>query len=429
LKDYADSISRKRRYISVLNINNYITHRHDEKICKGSQTQIYAAQIIRIRLIGPLGFSGYNPSLITGGTVLFRLTFLALLAFSLSIHAAGTDVVAGQYIAMARQGDLRQALELFRSLDQTGGSQLDHDLAQQYRHRFVLQDETTPVVSGNEFIDHLLEIYSTYWTRSLLGEYDFEAGKEWLEEKIQILLINHQFKELLEISSETMSALDKAIVEQGIFLDRSLASPWYDLLMWKNQQRRLLEIELTDQRLELEVIFMDDFISLGWTDFATLGMTSSGGWAATDAIYCVSWAWNHDSENFQVSFLKHEGRHFADFKSFPKLGVIDLEYRAKLTELAFARTTLPRILANFTVNSAPNLNSPHTFANYLVTLDLHRSVFNTKSPLSGNQLRQVPAEMINEAARVLLENHTSRLEAAGALTTRGILAEHAGYAR
>ena len=42
------------------------------------------------------------------------------------------------------------------------------------------------------------------------------------------------------------------------------------------------------------------------------------------------------SETFLVSYLKHEARHFADTLDFPNLSGADLEYRAKLTELAFA---------------------------------------------------------------------------------------------
>ena len=104
---------------------------------------------------------------------------------------------------------------------------------------------------------------------------------------------------------------------------------------------------------------MDDFLTLGWKDYATLGMTSSGGWAAKESIYCLTWAWNHDSENFRVSVLKHEGRHVADFKRYPMLDALDLEYRAKLTELAFADTTLISLLNNFTSNAASNPASPH----------------------------------------------------------------------
>jgi hypothetical protein len=356
-----------------------------------------------------------------GVNALIRLALFIFLVCSPTLLDAGPDIVAGQYIAMARQGDLREALDLFRSLGDANGSQLDRALALQYRHRFVLRDESGPLNSGNAFIDSLLEIYTTYWTRSLLGEYDFDNGKQWLLEKIYILLINHDFDSLLENRSDTMSALDQVLSQQGIHFDRSLASPWYDLLLWRSQQQQRLEIELTDERLELDVIFMDDFISLGWTDFATLGMTSSGGWAAVDAIYCVSWAWNHDSENFAVSFLKHEGRHSADFKKFPSLGVIDLEYRAKLTELSFARSSLPRILANFSANSGPNADSPHAFANYLVLRDLRRVIFNADIAPKGRSLQDNSAEQIHTAARALLENHTTRLHEAGALITNGVL--------
>ena len=54
-----------------------------------------------------------------------------------------------------------------------------------------------------------------------------------------------------------------------------------------------------------------------------------------DTLYCVEWAYAPDTENFEVSYLKHEAQHLADFQRFPGLPSAELEYRAKLTELAF----------------------------------------------------------------------------------------------
>lgn len=337
------------------------------------------------------------------------------------VVAAEPDQVADQYIAMARQGDVRQGLALFESLDSRQSSVLDRDLARKYQTRFVSKDESRPVDSGSVFIDELVRLFFDYWTQSLLGELSIADGTVWLENKLEILLINHDYKSLLEIQPDVMSALGHAIQDQGVYFDRSFASPWYDLLLWKTERRRQYSVELTDQQVPLDVVFMDDFVTLGWSDFATLGMTSSGGWASKDAIYCVSWAWNHDSENFAVSFLKHEGRHFADFQRFPGLDVIDLEYRAKLTELAFATTTLPRVLENFTSNGAPNPMAPHAFANYLVIRDMHLAMFHSEPDFDANPWHSVSPESVNALAAKLLQKHTEKLNQDDASSTTGVL--------
>ena len=52
-------------------------------------------------------------------------------------------------------------------------------------------------------------------------------------------------------------------------------------------------------------------------------------------------------EKFRVSLLGHEGQHFSDYKSFPRLLQTDLEYRAKLAELSKAKETIYKLLRNF----------------------------------------------------------------------------------
>ena len=135
----------------------------------------------------------------------------------------------------------------------------------------------------------------------------------------------------------------------------------------------------------------------------------------------MTWAWDQTSEHFEVSYLKHEGRHVADFELFPQMHVIDLEYRAKLTELAFASSTLPRILKKFTDNGSANRDSPHAYANYRVSRDLYQALFGTAMPESGDPWFQVGADKVNPAARALLEKHTLLLEKKGTLVTAGVV--------
>ena len=98
---------------------------------------------------------------------------------------------------------------------------------------------------------------------------------------------------------------------------------------------------------------MEDFATLGWMEYATLGAHHPGGWTEEEGIYCVKKAYDVNSENFKISYLTHEARHFADKKLWPDLKSADLEYRAKLTELNLAQDTLLRFNCLFCQKCEP----------------------------------------------------------------------------
>ena len=365
------------------------------------------------------GFSSRNSKRLK--LTLLGISLIVLAIFPASTSARDSDTLASRYIALALQGDVSQASLLFDKLNTSSASDFDQELAKQYQHRFILRDEGELPSSGNSFIDQLLSAYRLYWTQSMMGELSATDGSEWLDNNLHKILIYHTNIYNLKNPHDIKSDLENTIAEQGFYSDFSFSSPWRDLVLWKSQQRKSFLIELTDRQQAVDVVFMNDFYSLGWSEFATLGMTSTGGWAKKNLLYCVTWAWDQESEHFRVSFLQHEGRHAADFELFPQMHAIDLEYRAKLTELAFASTTLPRVLKKFTDNGSANQDSPHAFANYRVSRDLYRALFGGAMPESGNPWLRVGADKVNPAARILLDKHTRLLEKDGALVTTGVI--------
>jgi hypothetical protein len=105
-------------------------------------------------------------------------------------------------------------------------------------------------------------------------------------------------------------------------------------MLWKIQSPRTYHINLPEREVDVHVVFMDSFVSLGWAGYATCGRSHTGGWATKDSLYAVVSAYDTTSEQFRVSYLAHEGKHFSDYSEFPQLEQPELEYRAKLTELA-----------------------------------------------------------------------------------------------
>lgn len=112
----------------------------------------------------------------------------------------------------------------------------------------------------------------------------------------------------------------------------------------------------------------------------------------------------------QPSILKHAiVTTWITIQILQHLQAIDLEYRAKLTELAFASSSMPRLLNKFTGNGAANPDSPHAFANYRVSRDLYQAIFGSPLPETGKPWHRVGADKVNPAARALLAEHTRKL--------------------
>lgn len=125
-------------------------------------------------------------------------------------------------------------------------------------------------------------------------------------------------------------------------------------------------------------------------------------------------SWNLDSEQFRVSYLAHEAQHFADLRRFPRLEQPELEYRAKLVELARAEDSLHSLLEAFTHQSGTDRKSPHAFADFCVIQHLSKALFGDDSASQNPTLWSAKSrEQIHEAALGLLRKSTGTLQAAG----------------
>ena len=141
------------------------------------------------------------------------------------------------------------------------------------------------------------------------------------------------------------------------------------------------------------------------------------GQATKEKLFCVTPAYDLDSETFKTSYLSHEGRHFADYKKFPKLDQPELEYRGKLTELTLANETIYKLVEKFRSGGKNSRKSPHAFANYHVYKNLSFAISYGKEIDWSN----VSVKTIQENARKLLDQNTTALERKGANSVREIL--------
>jgi hypothetical protein len=125
----------------------------------------------------------------------------------------------------------------------------------------------------------------------------------------------------------------------------------------------------------------------------------------------VEWAYTPNTENFDISFLKHEGRHLADLEQFPGLDAVEMEYRAKLTELAFARRSLNRLMQDFSHKAANNPEVPHAHANGSVLHEIRARLHGNDVPDSKDWWSAFDPKRINDAAFGLLAESNASLSA------------------
>ncbi|MBW6457945.1 MAG: hypothetical protein K0B52_02165, partial [FCB group bacterium] len=224
------------------------------------------------------------------------------------------------------------------------------------------------------------------------------------------------------IMASLQKYLTESIIDRGYFTNALNSTGAYlDLFLWQKQQDSIFTVQLPESEIDVHVVLMDDFLSIGWTEYATMGKHYAGGWANRRALYCVRKAYDLSGEAFRVSYLTHESQHFSDYKNFPALEQPDLEYRAKLAELHAAEETGLRLIKNFILNAKHDRSYAHPFANYHVMRDLSKEIFNQDFVDDAEKWTQIPVERIRDVSRTLLAGHTRALHAAVADQVRAYL--------
>ena len=292
---------------------------------------------------------------------------------------------------------MAKALAVLDSLDASKWNVKDSTAADCLRRTFASPpvDEALPPAS-----QALLTAYRRYWQTAMLRREPVEAAEKELLESINTILAGSPPPSRdLDAASERVKS---AIATERLFALTGVTAPYYELMLWKTQEPRSYRVKLPERSVNVNVVFLDDFVSLGWAGYATCGRAHSGGWATQDSLYALRSAYDLGSENFRVSYLCHEGRHFSDYKEFPKLEQPELEYRAKLTEIAVSDTTTYDLAVGFARLNGRDRSVPHQFANYWVAKDLSRKVFGSEELVSDEaRWRGVPAGKLRSAAQAL----------------------------
>ena len=333
-------------------------------------------------------------------------------------HMQPTPVM-NAYFNMLFAGDLSGAPDLF---DEMESDPMTAMMQSRYQARFV--DKTSSLdLSALEdpAVRSIAERYQLYWREALTGVDTKDALERALLADVDTHLIADGFDSAGDDEDLLQKNLEAFLETKGVFAQAGKTAPLQDLMLWLDNEQSVETVELTDGTYEIPLNQLSNFVSYGWMNFGSFGMTSAGGWAETDGLYCICVAYDLSSERFKLSFLKHEGRHHIDLQRYPELKAADLEYRAKLTELAFAENEMDRLLAHFTDGANRIENAPHPLANWYVVNGLAEKLTGSPAPESGIDWSGFDKVEIQKAARTLLKEHTHAIEKEGAATTEGLL--------
>ena len=316
--------------------------------------------------------------------------------------------------ARAGAGDLSCVEEELTGLADTSGEQRYLD---RFRNRFVeFTDGFDPDGIEDDLLRTVALAYEKYWRDTLMQPTQRRTHEDRLASQAASLL--HTFEGIAD-AGDTNARLNAAIKTRGFgALIGGRTGPLLELMAWRSEEIKSFDVELTDCSESVVVHFIDDFISRGWQDYATFGVSQTEGWTSRDAVYVIGN--ERDSEHFRVSCLQHEARHVADLKRYPNLWSADLEYRAKLTELAFADADPAMLLRSFSETASPSTTDGHSLASWHVANDVSRALFG-RWPKYQESWEEIDAERVRDLARSLLANHTQALERAGSASVNRII--------
>jgi hypothetical protein len=250
----------------------------------------------------------------------------------------------------------------------------------------------------------LAKNYVEFWQRALTKLNEREEAERELRENTGKLL-GHP----VASDSEFDAAEDEITTEaekRGFHVLLGRTQPLRELMLWKKTTVERRQVKLPETQQSVTVNFLDDFVLRGWGYYATCSRRAAGGWATDKGLFAVVPAYKSlQDETFSVRFLGHESQHFADKAAFPHLESWELEYRAKLVELALADASQASTVELICENRGASKDSPHGYANGRVVDDVTKVArlqprdLCEKKILTGQPLRTAAKQVLLDDSR------------------------------
>lgn len=322
------------------------------------------------------------------------------------------------------QGDVAKVLSVLDTLPEERLSFSEKEIKEKYFQRFKHQDEVMNYNTDDVILKDVLKIYQTYWKRALLDKGNVEKYDTELKKSVTSFLKKNNYPTQHDYVKDTLSLkniesnfnqhLKNLLSEHNYYSATGKTAGLFDLFVWSTQVPTEYNVDLPETEITTTIIFLEDVVTMGWEEYASFGKVYPGGWATKEELYAVGKAYDTSTEDFKVSYLKHESQHFADYKKYPLLSGADLEYRAKLTELIYAEETLYNLIRSFIRNASSEGRNPHAFGGYAVIRDLSQNLFGKDFVSEIEQWEAIPSARIKKESKNLLNVHSDALDEVGA---------------
>ncbi|WP_380939126.1 hypothetical protein [Sphingomonas floccifaciens] len=259
------------------------------------------------------------------------------------------------------------------------------------------------VPAVNSFVRDLLTLYRTYWRASALDGTSRPAAEKRLVAGLGKLLGRPVAD--VPAAEPLIAARLKAA---GLFSQEGRTGVFHDLMIWSRETQQIETVALPEGGNATQVNYLDGFISRGWSSYLSCNRTGTGGWTTGAGLFVIVPSYDSlTDENFRVNFLAHESQHYADKKRFGDIPSWRLEYRAKLVEVAYAETTIGKVLDNFASNQGDDPADPHSYANKRMLKALEDRLGVT----SVVELHATPLDRLHAAAVAALTADSAALDA------------------
>lgn len=250
------------------------------------------------------------------------------------------------------------------------------------KFRQVFQMRILPRPSDNPIVNDILYPFYMYYHDVFFDEIGEEASRVLLTERLAELFKLDCPRMWTSIDRETFFCneieprIEELVVSQGFHYMGGETQGHKGPYIWKETENKTFDVQLPNQKTQYTVNLLSGFISRSWLAYISLNEIGTGGWAGRDGIInCVIEAYSDgvESEDFQVSLLKHEAQHIIDYDMYPKISSIELEYRAKLVELIYAaNNTFPHFLQSASKEDSTN---SHAYSSYKIVRDLSMKIW------------------------------------------------------
>jgi len=356
-----------------------------------------------------------------------KLTLLTIITVILTITSCKMPEQIRSYnqiISPAANGDVSLTLSRMDSVKKFSNPLVNFKYQKQkkkYLERFSSDTEKSKAPCKNSVINDICSFYQDYWTIKLLNS-PVNCDSILYNKLSHYLVDNKLTEQSFEELSKTIkddSEITKVIEKEGFYCKFFLLNGIQDILIWDKQSRSGYSINLPENEIDINVVFIENYILKGAANYATFGYSQIGGWAsnADSSLFCNRGTYKLKSEKFQYSYLKHESIHFIDIKDYPNLESADLEYRAKLIELIYCtEKTIYKRMDEFIIGSSNETrDNSHSFANYHLISQLSKKFFNTEFETDITKWKSIPPEEINKVSLELFQKGTELLKANPAL--------------